>query len=349
MTTAVSSGAVARDAASLDDLPLRIKHAHPGFFPRARRRRRYVSDDALPVRSRNDLVLVAVVTRDKMASTSRSRTAARSNRRQIPSLGRKGRRRANLLPLPCVQGDVPLFFARLPKRLFLVVMLAGSALITASSLAYFDFDTLPPFVIEKLPVRFESLWLASLRIHVAAASITFPLCIMLMTRPLQKRVAWHRWLGRLTGMLVLFALVPSGVVLAFDAKGGKVVTAGFLISATIVAGSVVRGVQAARLRDLVSHSRAMRHVLGQMSVAVVSRAMILGFDAVGIDPGVSYVVALWGPVLASVAVVEFISLRSGFSARTAVQFSERIRREGSPLALSVRVRSLVRPFARLGR
>jgi uncharacterized membrane protein YozB (DUF420 family) len=130
---------------------------------------------------------------------------------------------------------VPLFLANLPKRLFLVVMLLGSALITASSLAYFDFETLPPFVIEKLPVRFESLWLASLRLHVATASVVFPLCLLLMTRTLQRRTAWHRRLGRVTGMLVLFALVPSGVVLAFDAKGGRVVTAGFILSAAIVA------------------------------------------------------------------------------------------------------------------
>src|SRR5580704_11018210 len=114
-------------------------------------------------------------------------------------------------------------------------MLVGSALITVSSLAYFDFDTLPAFVIEKLPVRFESLWLASLRVHVAAASLAFPLSLSLMTRALQRRASWHRWLGRISGVLVLFALVPSGIVLSFDAKGGAVVTAGFLVSAAIIA------------------------------------------------------------------------------------------------------------------
>jgi uncharacterized membrane protein len=241
------------------------------------------------------------------------------------------------------------FFAHLPRRFFLVVMLAGSALITASSLAYFDFKTLPAFVIEKLPVRFESLWLASLRIHVAAASFALPLCLLLTTRSLQRRLALHRWLGRLSGVLVLFALVPSGVVLAFDAKGGAVVTAGFLVSAAIIAGFMVRGVLAARLGDVVSHRRAMRHVVGQMSVAVTSRALLLGFDAMGIDPDFAYVVALWGPVLASAAVVELLSLRSVPSIRSAVQLTERTRRAFNPLALLVRVRSLARPVARLGR
>jgi uncharacterized membrane protein YozB (DUF420 family) len=238
-------------------------------------------------------------------------------------------------------------------------MLVGSALITAYSLAYFDFDTLPPFVIEKLPVKFESLWLASLRVHVAAAALSFPLCIALMTRALQRRVVWHRRIGRVGGVLVLFALVPSGVVLAFDAKGGRVVTAGFLLSAAIVAWSMVRGVAAARRHDVASHQRAMRHVLGQMSVAVTSRAMLLGFDAAGVNPDLAYVVALWVPVLASAAVVELLSLRFGSDSpigASVIQLVERIRRELSSPSLVVRARSFAGPrrarherLARLGR
>src|SRR5207248_4390151 len=134
----------------------------------------------------------------------------------------------------------------------------------------------------------------------------------------------HRWLGRFTGVLVLFALVPSGVVLAFDAKGGAVVTAGFLLSAAIVGWFTIRGVVAARRRDFVSHRRAMRHVVGQMSVAVTSRAILIGFDAIGIDPDLAYVIALWVPVLASFAVVELVSLPSPF------RLIERIRRALSP-------------------
>ncbi len=231
-------------------------------------------------------------------------------------------------------------------------MLAGSALITATSLGYFDFESLPPFVIERMPDRFASLWLAALRVHVAAALISFPLCLALTTRALQKRAAWHRWLGRSSGVLVLFALVPSGVVLSFNAKGGRVVAAGFLLTAAIVAWAMARGIVAARRGDLVSHRRAMRHVVAQMSVAVVSRAMLLGFDAVGVDPDLAYVIALWGPVLASVAVVEIVSARSGSLrsvANLVAKLLERIRRDLSPSALLLRARGVARPLLRLGR
>jgi len=233
-------------------------------------------------------------------------------------------------------------------RGFLLLMLLGSVFITITSLPYFDFETLPPFVIEKLPLRFEALWLAALRIHVAAAALSFPSCLVLMTRASQRRVRFHRWLGRFTGTVVLFALVPSGTVLAFDAKGGSLVTLGFLLSALVVASAMVVGVQAARRRDLLLHAHAMRHVLGQMSVAVVSRAMIVGLDAVGLDPEIAYVVALWVPVLASVAVVEWLSRRPA-SKRKPVERNERIGRESSPLAVMLPVRALSGSVARDGR
>jgi uncharacterized membrane protein YozB (DUF420 family) len=241
------------------------------------------------------------------------------------------------------------FLKRWAGRGFLLSMLAGSALISAMSLAYFDFETLPPFVIEKLPMRLEALWLGSLRVHVAAAALAFPLCLALMTRALQRRTIWHRRLGRFAGLLVLFVLVPSGMVLSFDAKGGRIVTAGFLLSAGIIAWAMLAGVQAARRRDLILHARAMRHVVGQMSVAVVSRALIVALDAVGVNPDVAYVAALWGPVLASAAVVELISRRPMVRHRNRVEVMERIDREISPSAILVRVRAFIAPLARLGR
>jgi len=238
-------------------------------------------------------------------------------------------------------------------------MLAGSVLITATSLAHFDFETLPPFVIEKFPLKFESLWLAALRVHVASASLALPLCLLLLTRSLQRRRVWHRGLGRFVGGLVLLAVVPSGVVLSFDAKGGAVVSAGFLLSAAIVAGGMVYGILAARRRELSSHRRAMRHVVGQMGVAVTSRVLIVGLDMLGFDPELAYVVALWGPVLASAAVVELAFFAGRRGSRAAPRSPsvksaffptfERIRCEVSTFAALVRARAVVRPFTRFGR
>jgi uncharacterized membrane protein len=253
---------------------------------------------------------------------------------------------------------MPRWLAALPRRTFLLSMLAGSLFITAGSLAYFDPETLPPFVVEKLPLRFETLWLWALRVHVASAAVAFPLCLALMTRVLQRRPRWHRALGRIAGVVLLAGLVPSGSVLAFSAKGGWAGSLGFLLSGAVIAGAVVLGVRAARRRDLSAHRHAMLHVVGQMSVAVGSRALIVAFDRAGLDPDVAYVVALWGPVLASIAAAELAAARFDFtrlgrplgpSPRLPLSSpSKGTLREISPMAALVRIRS-VRSVARIGR
>jgi uncharacterized membrane protein len=227
-------------------------------------------------------------------------------------------------------------------------MLAGSALIAATSLVYFERHSLPPFAIEKFPLRFEALWLASLRVHVASALLALPLCLVLLTRYLKRRPVWHRALGRVAGIVVLGFVVPSGVILAFAAKGGALVTAGFLLSAAIVAWGVAHGVSAARRRELAAHARAMRHVVAQMSVAVTSRVLIVALDFAAVAPDVAYVVALWGPVLASAALAELMSPKTNFFTSQLIH-AERIRREITALAPMVRVRAVTRPVRRARR
>jgi hypothetical protein len=201
---------------------------------------------------------------------------------------------------------VPRWLVSLSYRGFICLLWVGAGLISVSSLEYFDPDTLPAFVREKLPLRFEELWRLALQVHVASGLVCFPLCLLLMTRWLQRRASLHRWLGRFSAVCILCALVPSGVVLAFEAKGGWVVGAGFLLSVLIVAFGVVYGVLAARRRAFVAHRRAVWHVTGQMSVAVTSRALLIGLDVAGVDPTHAYVLSLWLPLVATTLAVEFL-------------------------------------------
>ena len=224
-------------------------------------------------------------------------------------------------------------------------MTLGAALIIASSLAYFDFRELPPFAIEKLPVRFSTLWLASLRVHVTAAVVSLPLCILLMSRMVQRRRGLHRWLGRAAGVVVLVALAPSGAVLAFDAKGGAPVTAGFLLSDALVGFFMVKGIAAARRRDLARHRRAMGHVFAQMSVAVTSRAMLMALDVAGISPDLAYVISLWLPVVGSAAAAEI--LYGAWHSKE--RFLGRMAHDLSKLVRSLRPRAPARSVTGVGR
>ena len=181
----------------------------------------------------------------------------------------------------------------------------GALLIGWASRVYFQSDELAPFVIEKLPLPLEDLWMRVLQVHVVAAAFCLPACLLLsLAFVLRRAPRFHRWLGRVTGTVVLFALVPSGMYMAWFAKGGAPATVGFALSGLIVAWAMVQGVRRARAKDYAGHRRCMLHVLAQLSVAVTSRTLLYLLDAVGIDPDPAYLFALWVPVLAGVGFVE---------------------------------------------
>ena len=200
--------------------------------------------------------------------------------------------------------------SRLVKPLRVLVLLAlaaGSAAITSASLEYFGED-LAPFVLEKIPLPRESLWMLALRVHVVAAALCLPGCLLLSLGVVIRRTPrLHRWLGRVVGAVVLVALVPSGLYLSWFAKGGPASSAGFMLSGAIVAGAMAQGVRAARSRRFNDHRRWMLHVLAQLSVAVTSRAMLFAFDAAAVDEQLAYLVSLWVPVVGSFGAIELLT------------------------------------------
>jgi hypothetical protein len=193
---------------------------------------------------------------------------------------------------------------RLVRLVWILGLGSGALIIAWASRVYFDSGELAPFMIEKLPLPHEDLWLAALKVHVVAASFALPACLLLSLKRMLRFPRTHRWLGRGTGAVVLAALVPSGLYLSLFAKGGAPSTVGFALSGLIVAWAMVQGVRRARAKDYLGHRRFMLHVLAQLSVAVTSRTLIYLLDAVGIDPETAYLFALWVPVLAGVGFVE---------------------------------------------
>lgn len=199
---------------------------------------------------------------------------------------------------------------RLLRPMVILVLALGSLAITASSFAYFDADEYAPFVLEKLelPLPNEERYVLALQTHVIAAAFALPACLLLVWRTLMRRAPRvHRWLGRVTGLVVLLALAPSGFYLSLYAKAGLLSTLGFMLSGAIIVVAMVLGVRAARAGRYAAHRRFVLHVLAQMAVAVVSRGMLFVADAAALDHDTAYLVSLWLPVLGCAAIVEWLA------------------------------------------
>ena len=84
-------------------------------------------------------------------------------------------------------------------------------------IAYVEAGDMHPFILEKLPLPDEQLWIAALYLHLVAAAISMPGCLALSSKWLLRRRWAHRWLGRVIALMILIGLVPSGAYLAFFA------------------------------------------------------------------------------------------------------------------------------------
>jgi hypothetical protein len=132
-----------------------------------------------------------------------------------------------------------------------------------------------------------------------------------MVRSVRARVPrFHRWLGRVTGALVLIAVVPSGAYLACFAQGGWVTTLGFWLTGSIAFVGMLQSIASARRRDFARHRRFGMHVTAQLAVAVTSRFLLMGAEDLGVYGAWVYPAALWIPVLASAGAVEWMTGRS---------------------------------------
>lgn len=194
---------------------------------------------------------------------------------------------------------------RAAQTLMVLILALGSLTITYASTLYFLPQQRPEFLIEKLPLSHEALYLWVLRVHVLAAAIALPGCLILISSSILKRwPRFHRWCGRLVGLDVLGAMAPTGFYLAFFARGGIGATLGFLLTGGITVGAMLQSIRWARARQFAKHRLYAFHVLGQLSVAVSSRAMLFVLESFNLNPDLAYLLSLWIPVVGTFALVQ---------------------------------------------
>lgn len=208
-----------------------------------------------------------------------------------------------------------------PKILWIILAL-GSLAITLASIVYFLPGQRAPFLIEKLPLRDEAFYLGALRVHVLAAALALPGCLILTSATVLKHFPlFHRWCGRLIGLDVLFALAPTGFYLAFFAKGGWAGTFGFLLTGGIAFWAMLQAIRWARAKRFARHRLYAFHVLGQLSVAVTSRAMLFILETANFVGDSAYLLSLWIPVVGTFAFVQYFASpnRSSLKSRTSYE------------------------------
>jgi hypothetical protein len=190
--------------------------------------------------------------------------------------------------------------------------LAGALLITESSLRDFSPGGEGIFIEQKGEIGRQPLWKGCLHVHVAAGLLCLLSVLPQFSRKLLRRIpGLHRWCGRIYAASVLFVVCPTGIYLAFFAKGGFAGQAGFLLLGAATFHTTLRGVTAmiGGSRDLAAHREWMTRSFAFAASAITFRIYHFAFFLGGMAADTNYVTSLWLSILGNAAVAELVLRR----------------------------------------
>ena len=180
------------------------------------------------------------------------------------------------------------------RFLFWFPLAAGSALIAWTSLPYFLFDPHHPFLLEHWSISGNAVWRGVLYAHVATGVV----CLLSALPQFHPRLlaAWpraHRVSGRAFGLAVLLVVVPTGLCLAFTAKGGFWSRTGFMVQGLLLFWTTWSGVRAATRGRFAAHRVWMTRAYAVAAAAITFRALFMGMLALGMETNAAYVASVW--------------------------------------------------------
>jgi len=145
--------------------------------------------------------------------------------------------------------------------------------------------------------------------HLASGPVSLLMGTLLINkRFVQRFPRWHRRLGRVQAMNVLFLVVPSGLWMGLYAASGSIATVGFVMQAFITGFCVAAGWRDAVMRRFQRHQRWMWRCYLLLCSAVVIR--IFGGTASVFQVQADWVFQLqaWLSWVAPLAIYEFTRL-----------------------------------------
>lgn len=176
-------------------------------------------------------------------------------------------------------------------------------------------DYLPPnFQTDFLHGRegyFFGAYQRAFYVHIASGPMALVLGLVLISERFRRHFPrWHRVLGRIQGVGVLFLVAPSGLWMALYTQAGPVAVAGFAALAVLTAGCIAAGWRRAVQRRFAEHQRWMWRGFLLLCSAVVIRVIgglgtVTGWHTVWIDP-----LAAWACWLVPLAIFEVSGARS---------------------------------------
>ncbi len=193
------------------------------------------------------------------------------------------------------------------RWLAVVLILRVLAAILANYPDYFppDFNSL--FLQGREPT-FSGAYQAAFYVHIFSGPIVLFNGLVLLNNYVRRRHGdWHRWLGRVQVIVLLFLVLPSSAVMSLHAFGGWPAGLSFLLLALATGYCAIVGVVHARRRHYDRHRCWMLRSYVLICSAVALRLISGTAGLVGApSPESAYIVAAWSSWLLPITAYEAV-------------------------------------------
>jgi Predicted membrane protein (DUF2306) len=196
------------------------------------------------------------------------------------------------------------------QMLFWIPVAGFSLLLIYNTVPYFTFDKDFTFIRERSFLFQSNMYNTCFYVHVAAGSLCIGTALIQFSRYILKNSkAIHRISGKIYVAVVLFLGAPTGLYMAFFAKGSFWERALFVFMAGWWFITTLYGLSTIHKRNIVAHKIWMMRSYAMAMTAVTFRVYHLVFYIIGWDHLENYEISLWISVVGNMLFAEWIIYR----------------------------------------
>jgi hypothetical protein len=183
------------------------------------------------------------------------------------------------------------------------------------SVPYTAFEKNIDFLGTKQNVYHIDYWRYSFYAHVFTSIFVLPAGFTQFNRAFFKK-AWHRRLGMIYLLTVLFISAPTGFLMGLHANGGLAAKASFVLLSTLWFVSTLLALVNAKRRRLIDHGEWMLYSYALTLSAITFRLIALGFDLfdVHVHPREVYITTAWLSWVPNI-IIAHLMIKMGFVKR----------------------------------
>ncbi len=191
------------------------------------------------------------------------------------------------------------------KVFFWVPVIFFSCLLVYNTLPYFTFSREYSFIQERILLFQIPFYSFCFYTHIAAGSFCILSALLQFSSYiLKKRKTIHVWSGRVYVFVVLLIGAPTGMFMAFFAKGSNMERALFMVMALVWFYATARGLQTVLEKNIVAHKHWMMRSYAMAMTAVTFRVYHIFFYYIGWAHLENYEISLWISVIGNILFAE---------------------------------------------